>query len=38
MEKGAKAIESGFVTTVDGPIPVDRLGVTMMHEHIVVID
>ena len=36
MQNGAKAIESGFVTTVAGPIPVDRLGVTMMHEHIVV--
>ena len=30
------AIESGYVTTVAGPIPVDELGVTMMHEHIVV--
>ena len=36
MDNAAKAIESGLVTTVAGPIPVDRLGVTMMHEHIVV--
>ena len=40
MDNGAQAIgsaiESGQVTTVAGPIPVDELGVTMMHEHIVV--
>lgn len=29
-------IDSGIVTTVRGPIPVDGLGVTMMHEHIVI--
>ena len=36
MENGDKAIESGLVTSVAGAIPVERLGVTMMHEHIVV--
>ena len=30
------AIETGFVTTVAGPVSVDSLGVTMMHEHIMV--
>ncbi|MHA1566599.1 MAG: phosphotriesterase-related protein, partial [Alphaproteobacteria bacterium] len=29
-------IHSGTATTVSGPIPVDELGVTMMHEHIVI--
>lgn len=29
-------IDSGNVTTVNGPIAVDQLGVTMMHEHIVI--
>ena len=40
MDNGAQAIESaiesGQVTTVAGPIPVDELGVPRMHEHIVV--
>ena len=29
-------IASGNVTTVNGPISVDQLGVTLMHEHIVI--
>ncbi len=29
-------IDSGMVTTVRGPVAVDELGVTMMHEHIVI--
>ena len=29
-------VDSGAVTTVRGPIPADELGVTMMHEHIVI--
>ncbi len=36
MADSGIGIESGTVTTVRGPIAVDQLGVTMMHEHIVI--
>lgn len=29
-----KAVETGVVETMAGPLPVDRLGLTLMHEHI----
>ncbi len=32
--KPAIGVQSGTVMTVLGPIPVDRMGVTLMHEHI----
>ncbi len=27
-------VGSGHVMTVDGPVPVDEMGVTLMHEHV----
>ncbi len=36
MTKPGIGIHSGTATTVAGPIPVEALGVTMMHEHIVI--
>ncbi len=36
MTRVGIGIDSGMVTTVRGAIPADELGVTMMHEHIVI--
>ncbi|MFC0400000.1 phosphotriesterase family protein [Paraburkholderia rhizosphaerae] len=29
-------VDSGYVMTVRGPVPVDEMGVTLMHEHILI--
>ena len=33
MAKPKTGVQSGMVRTVLGPIPVDAMGVTLMHEH-----
>jgi len=35
MDKAATGVRSGKVMTVLGPIPVEEMGITLMHEHIV---
>ena len=33
-ERASIGVRSGTVMTVTGPVPVDEMGVTLMHEHI----
>ncbi|WP_062014531.1 phosphotriesterase [Aureimonas sp. AU4] len=36
VEETGIGVRSGFVMTVDGPVPVGEMGVTLMHEHILI--
>ena len=35
-QRSDAAIDTGLVMTVLGPVPVDEMGVTLMHEHLLV--